>query len=52
MYVKGQDIKTDDELVVLIADLLEFVMAALPKCGELDFDTSSGNNQVCLRVPA
>ena len=52
MYVKGRDTKTDGELVVLIADLLELVMAALPKCGELDFDTSPGNNQVCLRVPA
>jgi hypothetical protein len=44
MYLKGRDTKADDELVVLIADLLEFVMAALLKCGELDFDPSPGNN--------
>jgi hypothetical protein len=52
VYFKGRDAKTDGELVVLIADLLELVMAALPKCGELDFDPSPGNNQVRLRVPA
>lgn len=52
MRVEWRDAETYSELVILIADVLELVDATLPECGELDFDASSGNDPVCLRVPA